>query len=46
VGEKGKSDPMLRWQEIEALRGLAASPTSKVIFVGQGGANGTLLEVK
>jgi regulator of protease activity HflC (stomatin/prohibitin superfamily) len=40
------TSPMLRWQEIEAIRGLAASPNSKLIFVGRGGANGTLLELK
>jgi regulator of protease activity HflC (stomatin/prohibitin superfamily) len=39
------TDPMLRWQEIEALRGLAASPNSKLIFIGRG-ANGPLLELK
>jgi regulator of protease activity HflC (stomatin/prohibitin superfamily) len=40
------TDPMLRWQEIEAMRGLATSPNSKVIFVGRGGTAGTLLELK
>lgn len=38
--------PMLRWQEIEALRGLAASPNSKLIFIGKGGSGGPLLELK
>jgi regulator of protease activity HflC (stomatin/prohibitin superfamily) len=40
------TSPMLRWQEIEAIRGLAASPNSKLIFIGRGGTNGTLLELK
>jgi regulator of protease activity HflC (stomatin/prohibitin superfamily) len=40
------TDPMLRWQEIEALRGLAASPNSKLIFIGRGGGNSPLLELK
>ncbi len=39
------TDPMLRWQEIEALRGLAASPNSKLIFIGRG-AGAPLLELK
>ncbi len=44
--EQHLSESMLRWQEIEALRGLAASPNSKVIFVGRGGSGGTMLELK
>ena len=41
------SDQMLRWQEIEALRSLGASPNSKIIFYGGGRAPpGPLLELK
>jgi regulator of protease activity HflC (stomatin/prohibitin superfamily) len=40
------TDPMLRWQEIEAMRGLSNSPNSKIIFVGRGGTTGTLLDLK
>jgi len=40
------TDPVLRWQEIEALRGLAGSPNTKVIFLGRSGANGPLVELK
>jgi regulator of protease activity HflC (stomatin/prohibitin superfamily) len=40
------TEMMLRWQEIEAMRALGASPSSKIIFLGSGRANGTLLELK
>ena len=44
--EQHLTDPMLRWQEIDALRNLATSPNSKVIFWGRnGGASGTMLEL-
>lgn len=44
--EEHLTDPMLKWQAIEALRGLATSPNSKLIFLGRGGATGTLLDLK
>jgi regulator of protease activity HflC (stomatin/prohibitin superfamily) len=44
--EQHLTDPMLRWQEIEALRTLGASPNSKIIFLGSGHAAGTMLELK
>jgi regulator of protease activity HflC (stomatin/prohibitin superfamily) len=40
------TDPMLRWQEIEALRALGASPNAKVVFLGGNRASGTLFELK
>jgi regulator of protease activity HflC (stomatin/prohibitin superfamily) len=40
------TEPMLRWQEIEAMRTLGASPSSKVIFLGGNHAAGTLFELK
>lgn len=40
------SDQMLRWQEIEALRSLGASPNSKIIFYGGGRPAAPLLELK
>lgn len=41
------NDAMLRWQEIEAMRALGASPNSKLLFFGNGGhATGTMLELK
>jgi regulator of protease activity HflC (stomatin/prohibitin superfamily) len=40
------TDPMLRWQEIEAFRGLATSPNSKVVFLGRGGGIAPMLELK
>lgn len=40
------TDPMLRWQEIEALRTLGTSNNAKVIFVGGNHASGTLFELK
>lgn len=40
------TDPMLRWQEIEALRALGASPNAKILFLGGNRAPGTLLELK
>ncbi len=40
------TDPMLRWQEIEALRVLGASPSSKVIFLGGNHASGTMIDLK
>lgn len=40
------TEPMLRWQEIEAMRTLGTSPNSKIIFFGGGPAPGTLLELK
>jgi len=38
--------PMLRWQEIEALRALGAAPSSKVVFLGGTHAPAPLLELK
>ncbi len=40
------TEPMLRWQEIEAMRTLGASPSSKIIFLGGGRSTGTMLELK
>jgi regulator of protease activity HflC (stomatin/prohibitin superfamily) len=40
------SDPMLRWQEIEAVRGLAASPNSKLVFLGRSHGLGPILDLK
>jgi hypothetical protein len=40
------TDPMLRWQEIEAVRGLAASPNSKLVFLGRGNGLGPILDLK
>jgi regulator of protease activity HflC (stomatin/prohibitin superfamily) len=41
------TEPMLRWQEIEAMRSLGASPNSKIIFYGGARSSpGTLLELK
>lgn len=40
------TDALLRWQEIDAARNLAASPNSKMIFFGRGSPGGTLLELK
>lgn len=40
------TDPMLRWQEIEALKALSASPNSKIIFYGGRTPPGSLLDVK
>jgi len=40
------TDPVLRWQSIESLRELAASPNTKLVFIGRGGATGTLLDLK
>lgn len=45
VGEH-LTDPMLRWQAIDALRGLATSPNSKLVFLGRGASAGTLLDLK
>jgi regulator of protease activity HflC (stomatin/prohibitin superfamily) len=39
------TDPVLRWQEIEAMRTLGAAPSSKVIFLGGGRAT-PMLELK
>ncbi|HXX68400.1 MAG TPA: prohibitin family protein [Polyangiaceae bacterium] len=39
------TDAVLRWQAIKALHGLAASPNSKLVFLGRG-ATGTLLDLK
>jgi len=44
--EQHLTDPMLRWQEIEALRTLGASTNSKIVFLGSGRAPGTMLELK
>jgi regulator of protease activity HflC (stomatin/prohibitin superfamily) len=44
--EEHLTDPMLRWQAIDALRTLATSPNSKLIFLGRGGTGGTLLDLK
>lgn len=45
--EEHLNDAMLRWQEIEAMRTLGASPNSKILFFGNGGhATGTMLELK
>ena len=44
--EQHLTDPMLRWQEIEALRALGASPSSKVIFLGGTHAAGTMIDLK
>jgi regulator of protease activity HflC (stomatin/prohibitin superfamily) len=45
--EQHLTDPMLRWQEIEAMRTLGASPNSKILFFGNGNhATGTMLELK
>ncbi|HTQ41176.1 MAG TPA: SPFH domain-containing protein [Polyangiaceae bacterium] len=44
--EQHLTDPMLRWQEIEALRTLGASTNSKIVFLGGGRAPGTMLELK
>jgi len=40
------TDPLLRWQEIDALRALGASPSSKIVFLGGGHSTGTMLELK
>ncbi len=45
--EEHLTEPMLRWQEIDAMRSLSASPNSKVLFFGRGDRPaGTLLELK
>jgi regulator of protease activity HflC (stomatin/prohibitin superfamily) len=44
--EQHLTDPMLRWQEIEAMRALGASTNSKIIFLGGGRSTGTMLELK
>jgi regulator of protease activity HflC (stomatin/prohibitin superfamily) len=40
------TEPMLHWQEIEALRTLGASPNSKIIFLGGNRSTGTMFELK
>jgi regulator of protease activity HflC (stomatin/prohibitin superfamily) len=40
------TDPMLRWEEIEAMKVLGASPSSKIVLLGNGRSTGTLLELK
>jgi regulator of protease activity HflC (stomatin/prohibitin superfamily) len=41
------TEPMLRWQEIEAMKTLGASPNAKIIFYGGTGTmRGTLLDLK
>lgn len=40
------TDPVLRWQEIEALKALGASPNSKIIFYGGRASATPLLEIK
>lgn len=45
--EQHLTDPMLRWQEIEAMRTLGASPNSKILFFGSGNHTaGTMFELK
>ena len=40
------TEMMLRWQEIEAMRTLGASPNSKIIFLGSGRTTLPMLDLK
>jgi regulator of protease activity HflC (stomatin/prohibitin superfamily) len=44
VVQQHMTDKMLRWQQIAAMKDLAASPSSKVIL--SGGEKGTILDIK
>jgi regulator of protease activity HflC (stomatin/prohibitin superfamily) len=44
--EQHLTEPMLRWQEIEAFRALGISPNAKIIFLGNGHGTMPLLDLK